>query len=163
LGAAAALLLAFKKGGRAMGVAITKTELFRDIEKTLGKVPEWFAQVPDSGAPALWGLMHDFYLAETKIPNKYKELIGLAVSGATRCRYCALFHTEAARLFGATDEEIREASLMGTVTMGVSTFVNAQQIDYEKFRKETLDIVAFVKAKMTEQGKSVGRDVRARA
>ncbi len=32
----------------------------------------------------------------------YKELIGIAVSGATHCRYCAYFHTEAAKLFGAT-------------------------------------------------------------
>ncbi|MFG3405457.1 carboxymuconolactone decarboxylase family protein [Streptomyces sp. NPDC048142] len=27
----------------------------------------------------------------------------------TKCRYCTLFHTEAAKLFGATDEEIQEA------------------------------------------------------
>jgi len=31
------------------------------------------------------------------------------VSGATRCRYCQVFHAEAARLNGATDEEIAEA------------------------------------------------------
>jgi len=31
---------------------------------------------------------------QTAIPNEYKELIGLAVSGATRCRYCYHFHTE---------------------------------------------------------------------
>ena len=49
--------------------------------------------------------------------NKYKELIGLAVSGATRCRYCCYFHTEAARLFGATDEEITEAALIAKNTM----------------------------------------------
>ncbi len=28
--------------------------------------------------------------------NRDKEMIGLAVSGATRCRYCAYFHAEAA-------------------------------------------------------------------
>ena len=68
-----------------------------------------------------------------------------AVSGATRCRYCALFHTEAARLFGATDEEVAEASMMGALSMLGSTFINAQQIDYEKFRQETRDIVAHFK------------------
>jgi len=40
------------------------------------------------------------------------------VSGATRCRYCVYFHTEAARLFGATDAEINEAALMAKHTMG---------------------------------------------
>jgi hypothetical protein len=29
-----------------------------------------------------------------------------------------------------------------------STFINSQQIDYEKFRQETRDIIAFVKRKL---------------
>jgi len=120
-------------------------DTYREIEQTLGVVPEWIKQMPAGGASGSWGVARDFWLADTKIPNKYKELIGLAVSGATRCKYCALFHTEAARLFGASDEEISEASLMGAVTMMGSTFINAQQIDYEQFRQETLSIVRYVK------------------
>ncbi|KIH80462.1 carboxymuconolactone decarboxylase family protein [Pseudomonas batumici] len=120
-------------------------DTYREIEQTLGVVPEWIKQMPAGGASGFWGVARDFWLADTKIPNKYKELIGLAVSGATRCKYCALFHTEAARLFGASDEEISEASLMGAVTMMGSTFINAQQLDYEQFRQETLSIVRYVK------------------
>jgi len=101
--------------------------------------------MPEGGASGFWTLARDFWLAETEIPNKYKELIGLAVSGATRCHYCALFHTEAAKMFGATDEEIAEASMMGSLTMLGSTFINSQQMDYEKFKKETLGIVKYVK------------------
>lgn len=123
---------------------MTKDEVLQEIEETFGLVPGWIKQVPDSGLGALWSMMRDFYIAQTQIPNKYKELIGLAVAGATRCRYCALFHTEAARVHGATDAEIAEASLMGGVTMLASTFVNAEQIDYDKFRRETLDIVRYV-------------------
>ena len=67
------------------------------------------------------------------------------MSGATRCRYCTLFHTEAAKLFGATDEEIREAAAMAAHTMSASTFVNTMQIDYEDFRRETLDAIAYVR------------------
>ncbi|MGA8134817.1 MAG: carboxymuconolactone decarboxylase family protein [Pseudomonas gingeri] len=120
-------------------------DTYREIEEALGVVPEWIKQMPEVGANGFWGVARDFWLADTKIPNKYKELIGLAVSGATRCKYCTLFHTEAARLFGASDEEIAEASLMGAVTMMGSTFINAQQIDYEQFRQETLSIVRYVK------------------
>ena len=46
-------------------------------------------QAPDTALGSLWGTMRDFYLAETVLPNKYKELVGIAVSGATRCKYCA--------------------------------------------------------------------------
>lgn len=126
-------------------VNVDKGTVYREIEQMFGQVPQWIRTLPDSGLAGFWTVFRDFYLAETRIPNKYKELIGLGVSAATRCRYCTLFHTEAARLAGATDEEIAEASLMAGVTMMGSTFLNGQQTDYERFRKETLDIVQFVR------------------
>jgi AhpD family alkylhydroperoxidase len=126
----------------------TRPEVYKEIKEALGLVPQWIEQMPEGGAQGFWVMARDFWLKETKIPNKYKELIGLAVSGATRCKYCALFHTEAARLFGATDDEIAEASMMGALTMCGSTFLNAQQIDYEKFRQETRDIIAHVKKQL---------------
>jgi len=126
--------------------AAANTLIFEEIQDTLGLVPTWVAQVPEAALPSLWATMRDFYLAETAIPNKYKELIGVAVSGATRCRYCALFHTESARLYGATDEEIAEAGYMGSFTMLASTFINAAQVDYDRFKRETLDIVKYVRA-----------------
>jgi AhpD family alkylhydroperoxidase len=125
-----------------------RPEVYKEIKETLGLVPGWIEEMPEGGALGFWTMAREFWLKETKIPNKYKELIGVAVSGATRCKYCALFHTEAARLFGATDEEVAEASMMGALTMCGSTFINAQQIDYEKFRQETRDIIAHVKKRL---------------
>jgi AhpD family alkylhydroperoxidase len=122
-----------------------RAKVNQEITATFGRVPQWLKQMPDSAIEPFWLMMRDFHLAETHIPNKYKELIGVAVSGATRCRYCALFHTEAARLFGATDDEIAEAAAMGAFTMIGSTFLNAAQIDYEEFHRETLEIVKFIK------------------
>ncbi|MGZ3417414.1 MAG: carboxymuconolactone decarboxylase family protein [Polyangiales bacterium] len=131
-----------------MATMAKKSDVLREMETMFGRVPNWAKMLPDVTVEAVWTMMRDFQLAETKIPNKYKELIGLAVSGATRCRYCALFHTEAARLNGATEEEIAEASMMGGYTMMMSTFMNAQQVDYDQFAKETKDIIGFVKAQM---------------
>jgi AhpD family alkylhydroperoxidase len=128
-----------------MAQAINRTQMYRDVEQMLGRVPEWLKRMPDEVVVGFWTLYSSFDLGETKIPNKYKELIGLAVSGATRCKYCTLFHTEAAKLFGATDDEIAEASAMGGLTMMASTFINAEQIDYDAFRKETLEIVKYVR------------------
>lgn len=122
-----------------------KGQVFREIEQAFGQVPSWIQEMPDAAVEGFWTTFRDFHLAETRIPNKYKELIGIGVSAATRCRYCVLFHTELARLHGATDDEIAEASMTASVTMMGSTFLNGQQIDYERFRKETLEIVQFVK------------------
>ena len=81
---------------------MSRADVEADIRETLGIVPSFFNEVPDDVFPHEWASMKAFELGETAIPNKYKELIGIAVSGATRCRYCVYFHTEAARLFGAT-------------------------------------------------------------
>jgi AhpD family alkylhydroperoxidase len=136
-----------------MGVVSKNQDVFAEIEETFGQVPTWLSRAPEPALPGFWRLMHDYYLAETQIPNKYKELIGIAVSGATRCRYCQLFHTEAAKLFGATDEEIAEAAMMGGVTMMSSTFINALGTDYEEFVRETRAIVAHVKAQQAKAAK----------
>jgi AhpD family alkylhydroperoxidase len=88
---------------------VSRADVDRYIEETRGLVPTFMSfknlQLSD----------------QTAIPNKYKELIGLAVSRASPCRYCAYFHTEAAKLFGASDEEVTEASLVAKNTMAWGT------------------------------------------
>ncbi len=135
--------------------------VYKEIEQTLGLVPAWMKQIPETAIEGFWASSRDFWLAETAIPSKYKELIGVAVSGATRCRYCTLFHTEAAKLHGATDAEIAEASMMGGVTMMGSTFINAQQIDYEQFKQETLKIIDYVRAHSAAKPAKAGARERA--
>ncbi|MEA2270146.1 MAG: hypothetical protein QOC64_2756 [Solirubrobacteraceae bacterium] len=121
----------------------------RDIEATLGLVPTFFRTVPDYLIPTEWASFKSLELSDqTAIPNKYKELIGLAVSGATRCRYCAYFHSEAARLFGATEDEITETALIAKNTMGWSTYLNTLQFDYDEFVREFDQIAAHVRAQM---------------
>jgi AhpD family alkylhydroperoxidase len=128
----------------------SRVEVDREIEQTLGLVPTFFKEVPDYLIDSEWESFKLLQLGETAIPNKYKELIGLGVSGATRCRYCVYFHTEAARLFGATEEEITEASLMAKATMGWSTYLNAMAFDYDEFRREFDQIAAHVREQMAE-------------
>jgi AhpD family alkylhydroperoxidase len=130
---------------------MSRADVNRDIEETLGLVPRFFQEVPDYLIESEWQSFKSLQLSdETAIPNKYKELIGLAVSGATRCRYCVYFHTEAARLFGATDDEITEASLIAKNTMGWSTYLNSMAFDYDEFVEEFDRIADHVRAQMAE-------------
>jgi AhpD family alkylhydroperoxidase len=124
-----------------------RRDVERDITETLGLVPEFMKRVPDYLLPSEWASFKSLELSDdTAIPNKYKELMGLAVSGATRCRYCAYFHTEAARMFGATDDEITETALIAKNTMGWSTYLNTMQFDYDAFVREFDQIVEYAKA-----------------
>ena len=126
-----------------------RDDVERDIKETLGLVPEFFQQVPDYLLPTEWASFKSLQLSDqTAIPNKYKELIGLAISGATRCRYCVYFHTEAAKLFGATDEEITETAMIAKNTMGWSTYLNTLQFDYDEFTAEFDQVSAHVREQM---------------
>ena len=123
-------------------------EVHADIRETIGLVPEFIEAVPDFMIENEWGSFKSLMLSETAIPNKYKELIGLGVSAATRCRYCAYFHTEAARLFGATEDEINESALIAKNTMGWSTYLNTRQFDYDRFTREFDQIAEHVRSQM---------------
>src|SRR5919109_5426562 len=118
-----------------------RSDVEAEIKETLGLV----AEIPDDLIENDWASFKNFELAETVIPNKYKELIGIAVAGATRCRYCVYFHTEAAKLFGATDEEINEAAMVAKNTMGWSTYLNTRQFDYDRFTREFDQIAEHVR------------------
>ena len=51
-------------------------------------------------------------LAEGAIPQKYKELMALAVAFTTQCPYCIELHSNKVREKGASDLEIAEAVLI---------------------------------------------------
>ncbi len=120
----------------AMTTTRTRSEVEQDIRETFGIVPSFFSRIPDQFLDAEWTLMKHLELGETLIPNKYKELIGVAVHSETKCRYCTLFHTEAAKLFGATEEEIQEAVHFAKFTVGWSVYLNGMQEDYDQFAQE---------------------------
>ncbi len=127
---------------------MARTDVHREMKEMFGEVIGFVDQIPDLFIDAEWELMKGVQFGQTLIPNKYKELIGLGVSAATKCRYCALFHTEAARLFGATEDEITEAALIAKNTMGWSTYLNALQFDYDRFVEEFDQIAAHVREQM---------------
>jgi AhpD family alkylhydroperoxidase len=52
------------------------------------------------------------------IPRKVRELIALAVTCTTQCPYCIEVHVKAAKLAGATREEIVEASFIAAALRG---------------------------------------------
>lgn len=121
---------------------MVSTNVQQEIEETLGHVPSFIAEMPDQVADHFWGGMRDFELAEdTEIPPKYKQLISLGVASAIHCPYCTHFHTEGAKLNGATEAEIREASGLAMMTAAGSTIIHGQQTDLDRFKKETAQIV----------------------
>jgi len=123
-----------------------REQIYKEMEHTLGLVPSFFKMIPDSTLELEWELFKKIELDETPIPNKYRELIGVAIAGITKCRYCAFYHTEVARLFGASEEEIEDAMHYAKTVAGWSTYVNGLQIDFEQFKDEVLRVCEHVHA-----------------
>lgn len=123
----------------------TRTEVEARIKDVLGIVPGFVKTIPDQYLESEWELFEQLELGETLIPNKYKELMGIALHSETKCRYCLLFHTEAAKLFGATEAEIQEAVHYAKNSLGWSAYLNGIQQDFPKFQQEVKQITAYVK------------------
>ncbi len=126
-----------------------RREVYQEAEQIFGLVPDWIKGMPDSAIGEMWELMKKVQMSDkTAIPPKFKELIGLAVASSLHCRYCTYFHTEAAKLNGATDEEVKEAVLMGSLTTLFSTYLNGSQTDFEHFKQETDKAIKNVREKI---------------
>jgi AhpD family alkylhydroperoxidase len=127
------------------GSYMSREDVYREIEDTFGLVPSFFKLVPDSTLALEWELMKRVEFEDGPVPNKYRQLIGLAISGVTKCRYCALFHTEMARLNGATEEEIEDAVHYAKSTAGWSTYLNGMQVDFDQFKEEIRQACEFAR------------------
>ena len=119
-----------------MATGRPRAEVEAEITETLGLVPSFFSRVPDDVLDHEWDLFKRFEFGETLIPGKYKQLIGVALHSYTHCHYCSLFHAAAAKLNGATDEEIQEAVHFAKHSAGWSTYLNGIRQDYDEFADE---------------------------
>ena len=109
----------------------------KDIERTLGSVPTFFTQFPQIALAPAWREMKGLQLnPQTALNGKTKELIGLAVAAQIPCHYCVKFHTQAAKLNGASQQEVQEAVALAALTRHWSTIIQGTQQDEAKFKKE---------------------------
>ena len=114
----------------------------KQIEKEMGFVPDFIRAIPASLLPSFWASAEQFSMnPTTALDGKTKELIGLAVAAQIPCDYCVIFHTEAARLNGASETEIREAVGAASLTRQASTLLNGLQVDKAQFKKDIARIV----------------------
>jgi AhpD family alkylhydroperoxidase len=125
---------------------MSRQKVYDEMKEVLGLVPTFFKNLPDDVLEEEWSLFRRIELEEGPISPKHRELMGIAISGTTKCRYCTLFHTEMARLNGATDEEIEYANRYAKNSAGWSAYLNGMQVDYDEFREELTKIGEYIKS-----------------
>lgn len=128
-------------------VPLEAKSTYEDMKKTLGIVPNFFKQYPQEAISGAWEDMKNVQLNEnTMIPNKYKELIGMAVSAQIPCRFCTYFHSKSAQISGATPQEIKESVAISGLTRKWSTYYYGTQVDQEIYKKDIDSIVSKIKS-----------------
>jgi AhpD family alkylhydroperoxidase len=132
---------------------MTRQQVYDEIKEMLGLVPGFFKTIPDSSLEMEWNLFKRVQFDEGPIPNKYRELIGLGIAAVSKCRFCAFFHTEAAKLYGATQAEIEDAVHFAKSSAGWSAYLNGLQFEFDEFREEVLDIANYVRSLSREKVK----------
>ncbi len=132
---------------------MAKQQVHKEIQETLGVVPDFFKTLQDDTLDAEWQLFKYTEMQEGPIPHKYRQLIGLGVSAAIKCRYCLFYHTELAKLHGATQAEIEDALYIAKCTTGWSTYITGSQTDIEQFKREVSQACEHIRAKQKQFAK----------
>jgi AhpD family alkylhydroperoxidase len=141
-------------------VSSVPADVRKEMETTFGFVPSFALTLQPTELRLWWSAVRDFQLSDkTALSPKVKELIGLGVSAQIPCHYCIIFHTEAARLNGATEQELQEAIYMASLTRQGSTILNGSLLPQETFDKDMKEIVAYLK-KQAAKAESLPSGVR---
>ncbi len=120
------------------------SELQSEVKEAFGIVPSFLRALQPGQQRLMWSMMRDFEMSsETVLDGKTKQLIGLAVASQIPCEYCVTFHTEGARMDGASEAEIQEAIFMAATTRLGSTVLNGVQVDKATFQKELKQMLEF--------------------
>lgn len=129
----------------------TADDVYKDVKENFGFVPVFIKNYPRNSVVGAWKDMKGFEMGETKVPSKYKQLIGLAVASQVPCEYCVYFHTQSALMAGATREEISEAVALAGTVRNWSTILNGNMSNEKDFKQEVKRIINYVSRNMPKE------------
>jgi AhpD family alkylhydroperoxidase len=125
-----------------------------EMEQAFGTFPTFMKVFPEHLRAAAWEMEKARQNPEAAIPAKYSELIALAVASQIPCNYCVYYHTETAKMLGATEAELRETVATAAYIRHWSTILNGAAIDFEAFKAEFDQILAYIKKQSEAAGTS---------
>ena len=106
--------------------------IYEELTKALGFVPNTFKAM--GRTPKFLEAMVQLDAAARiggEIPQKYKELICLAVAAANGCQYCLYAHTALAKEAGASERERAEALALAAMMSAFNTYNKATGLEID--------------------------------
>jgi len=114
---------------------INVDEILEKIEGYFGLVPKIF-QVLAGNPVALKAYFKksEIFFADDSLPPLTKEFISIGAASALGADHCLLTHLEVAREFGATNDQLLTAILMGSFIAETNALAKSLRV-YEEFKK----------------------------
>ncbi|HTX61983.1 MAG TPA: carboxymuconolactone decarboxylase family protein [Methanobacterium sp.] len=111
-----------------------------DIDEIFGKLESYFGFVPKIfrvlalNPPALeaYYLKSDVLINDPSLPPLTKEFISIGAASALGAEHCLLTHLKVAREFGASDNELHLAIMMGSLIAETDALAKSFRV-YENF------------------------------
>ena len=111
--------------------------VFTAIGAHAGDAPKFMKQTyPEQALKGAWSDWQAVFSKDGAISQKNKELIALGVAAQIPCEYCIYAHTMAAKKFGATDAEVKEAIAVAALIRQWSTVLNGSAYSMKEFKAE---------------------------
>ena len=132
--ALALVVAALMTGGTAYAEDQTPAEARAEAKEMFGMALPELEIYPDSGVVGAWTWMKDVEDGKGALDAKTRELIGLAVASQIPCLYCIHYHRKAAAAYGATEQELREASAVAANTRHWSTVLYGAEVDIDEYK-----------------------------
>ena len=126
---------------------MARTDVHREMKEMFGEVIGFVDLIPDEYIDSEWDLLKRVQFGETHIPNKYKELIGLARPALLRGAATASCSTPRRPSCSAppTTRSKRPCTTPSS-SGGWSTYINGMQVSYDEFKAQVDRVVEHVKA-----------------
>ena len=114
---------------------INVDEILEKIDGYFGFVPKIFQVLAENPvALKAYFKKSEIFIADDSLPPLTKEFISIGAASALGADHCLLTHLEVAREFGATNDQLLTAILMGSFIAETNSLAKSLRV-YEEFKK----------------------------
>ena len=127
---------------------MTREEIYKDIEETLGGVGGYIEKLYDSQLELMWETTKQTFLSDMSLGLKVNALTALSAAYALDCEYWIEFHSQTARLAGASEENIQDVKKLSEFSAQWSQFLEGINYDFKQWKEEATAAHQFIAGKM---------------
>ena len=127
---------------------MSREDIYKDIKETLGGVGGFFDKMDDATLETVWETTKKTFLSDMSLGLKVNAMVALGAAYGMGCEYWIEFHTQTARLAGATDQNLEDVKTLAEFSAQFRAFLKSVFYDFDTWKKEVTAAHQFIAKKM---------------